>query len=89
MDLVDLISDHIENYESQKWRNVVGEGVDVLKFLMQSHDLLQSDLPEIGSQGVISEILNGKRQLNRRQIQCLAKRFNAPAEAFFDAPNLP
>ncbi len=30
-------------------------------YLMEEHGLRQSDLPEIGSQGVVSEILNGKR----------------------------
>ncbi|MEK7734183.1 MAG: transcriptional regulator, partial [Pseudomonadota bacterium] len=47
----------------------------VLKFLMQQHDLLQTDLPEIGSQGVVSEVLAGKRELNARQIKRLAMRF--------------
>jgi HTH-type transcriptional regulator/antitoxin HigA len=28
---------------------------------MDEHELTQSDLPEIGSQGVVSEILSGKR----------------------------
>jgi len=47
---------------------------------MQEHGIRQSDLPEIGSQGVVSEIISGKRQLNIRQIKALGKRFNvAPA----------
>ena len=33
-------------------------------------------LPEIGSQGVVSEILSGKRELNVRQIRALAARFH-------------
>lgn len=51
---------------------------------MESHHLHQSDLPEIGSQGVISEILNGKRSLNLRQIKLLAKRFKVEASTFID-----
>ena len=54
----------------------------VLKFLMQEHDLRQSDLPEIGSQGVVSEVLTGKRELNARQIKRLAKRFNVSPAVF-------
>ena len=50
-------------------------GVDVLRYLMEEHDLRQSDLPEVGSQGVVSEILGGKRELNVRQIRALAERF--------------
>jgi HTH-type transcriptional regulator / antitoxin HigA len=49
---------------------------------MSAHDIKQSDLPEIGSQGVVSEILNGKRQLNLRQIKALSKRFGLPVDAF-------
>jgi HTH-type transcriptional regulator/antitoxin HigA len=35
---------------------------------MEQHGLKQTDLREIGSQGVVSEILSGKRDLNVRQI---------------------
>ena len=57
-----------------------GNLIDALKSLMENHDLKQSDLFEIGSQGVISEILSGKRQLNIGQIKILSKPLNvAPA----------
>jgi HTH-type transcriptional regulator / antitoxin HigA len=46
------------------------------------YSLSQSDLPEIGSQGVVSEIINGKRELNIRQIRALAKRFNVTPGVF-------
>src|SRR3989338_8591754 len=45
------------------------KGVNALKYLMELRQLNQSDLHDIGSQGVISEILNGKRTLNLRQIK--------------------
>ena len=38
--------------------------------------------PEIGSQGVVSEVLTGKRELNARQIKRLAKRFNVSPAVF-------
>ena len=44
--------------------------------------MTQSDLPEVGSQGVISEILNNKRELNVRQIRILAKKFKISPAAF-------
>ena len=56
--------------------------VEVLKHLMKENNLRQSDLEEIGSQGVVSEILNGKRELNARQIKALVARFGVPAEFF-------
>jgi len=43
---------------------------------MQEHDLKQSDLKEIGSQGVVSEILTGKRTLNIEQIKNISKKFH-------------
>jgi HTH-type transcriptional regulator / antitoxin HigA len=49
---------------------------------MEGHGLTQSDLPEIGSQGVVSEILRGKRELNVRQIRALAKRFHVSPGVF-------
>jgi len=42
--------------------------------------LRQSDLPEVGSQGVVSEVLAGKRKPNARQVKALAQRFRVAAE---------
>jgi HTH-type transcriptional regulator/antitoxin HigA len=49
---------------------------------MEERGLKQSDLSEIGTQGVISEILSGKRQLNVRQIKMLSKRFKVSPAVF-------
>lgn len=49
---------------------------------MQEHGLSQGDLPEVGAQSVVSEILAGKRQLNVRQIRALVERFQVPADLF-------
>jgi HTH-type transcriptional regulator/antitoxin HigA len=61
-------------------------GLEVLKYLMEEHDLTQSDLPEIGSQGVVSEVLRGKRELNVHQIKKLAARFHVSPAAFLPTP---
>ncbi|MCY1297162.1 hypothetical protein D9M68_583520 [compost metagenome] len=58
-------------------------GHEVLRYLMQEHSLTQSDLPEIGAQSVVSDILSGKRQLNVRHIRALAEGFQVPADVFF------
>jgi HTH-type transcriptional regulator/antitoxin HigA len=49
---------------------------------MEEHGLTQSDLPEVGSQGVVSDILRGKRELNVRQIRTLATRFHVSPAVF-------
>lgn len=51
---------------------------------MEQHQLKQADLPEVGNQSVVSQILSGTRQLNVRQIHSLAKRFKVPAGVFFE-----
>jgi HTH-type transcriptional regulator/antitoxin HigA len=51
---------------------------------MEEHGLKQSDLPEVGNQGVVSQILAGARELNVSQIIALAKRFKVSAGVFFE-----
>lgn len=77
-----LLGDIIEKYEAEHALQVCGTGIDALKFLMVQHELKQNDLPEIGSQGVVSELLSGKRELNIKQIRKLAARFAVPESVF-------
>jgi HTH-type transcriptional regulator/antitoxin HigA len=81
-ELADAISVFIEKYEAEHVPIPAAKPVAVLKFLMREHDLRQSDLSEIGSQGVVFEVLTGKRELNARQIKRLAKRFNVSPAVF-------
>jgi HTH-type transcriptional regulator/antitoxin HigA len=80
--LMETIGSLIETYESQYINDIEGNAIDVLKVLIEEHGLKQSDLSEIGSQGVVSEILSGKRQLNVRQIKILSKRFKVSPAVF-------
>jgi HTH-type transcriptional regulator/antitoxin HigA len=80
--LLDTLGTLIHAYEEQHQPMPESSGVDVLRFLMGEHGLTQSDLPEIGSQGVVSDILRGKRELNVRQIRALAKRFQVSPAVF-------
>lgn len=82
--LVDVISHMITMYDEKHHYYIKSSGINALKFLMEQHNLKQSDLPEIGSQGVVSEILNNKRKLNLTQIKKLAKRFHISADTFID-----
>lgn len=80
---IDTLSVLIEAYDEEHHRIPDATPIELLKFLMEQHGLSQGDLPEIGSQGVVSEILRGKRELNVRQIQALSRRFHLPVGAFF------
>jgi len=55
---------------------------EMLRYLMEEHGIKQGELPEVGSQGIVSEILAGKRKLNIRQINALAKRFEVTGDLF-------
>ena len=46
--------------------------VELLRELMAEHGIRQSDLPEVGTQSVVSEVLAGKRGLNLRQVKALS-----------------
>lgn len=80
--LLDTLGILIEAYDNEHYPLPECSGTDALAYLMAEHSLSQSDLPEIGSQGVVSEILNGKRSLNVRQIQALAKKFKVSTATF-------
>jgi len=57
---------------------------ETLRFFMERDGLRQSDLPEIGNQAKVSELLNGARKINMRQALALAARFNVAMELFVD-----
>lgn len=82
--LMEILGTLIENYENRHLPEPASDPVGALKFLMDEHGLKQNELPDIGSQGVISEILNGKRKLNVRQIKALSSRFNVSPAVFLD-----
>ncbi|WP_421557249.1 helix-turn-helix domain-containing protein [Pseudomonas canadensis] len=82
MGLVDIIGDWIEVYDHEHWPMPVASGVDVLRFMMREHGLTQGDLPGVGPQSDVLEVLSGKRQLNIRQIRWLAERFGVSVETF-------
>lgn len=81
-DYLDTLGTLIHAYEEEHMPMPSPSGVEALRFLMEEHGLRQSDLPEIGSQGVVSEIINGKRELNVRQIRALAERFGVDTAVF-------
>jgi HTH-type transcriptional regulator/antitoxin HigA len=80
--LLDTLGTLLEAYEEKHHPIPDAGGVAALEYLMEEHGLTQSQMPEIGSQGVVSEVLNGKRDLNVRQIRGLSKRFKVSPAVF-------
>ena len=85
-DLAEMLALSIESYEEAHVPIPDSFGPQILRSLMEEHGLKQSDLTEIGSQGIVSEILSGKRELNVRQIAHLATRFGVSPALFIPIP---
>lgn len=81
--LLDVLGALVERYERDNVSIPEASPREILKFLMEQHDLRQVDLRgELGTQGVVSEILSGKRVLNARQAKALAGRFGVSPAIF-------
>ncbi|MBE7563852.1 transcriptional regulator [Acidithiobacillus sp. HP-6] len=81
--LASMIGYLIEKYGAQNYPMPSAmSSQEVLAFLMAQHHLRQSDLPEIGNQAKVSDVLSGKRKINLRQANALAKRFGLSIEVF-------
>ena len=85
-DLAETLALAVAAYEEAHVPVQDTSGPAVLRALMEEHGLSQSHLPEIGSQGVVSEVLSGKRDLNVRQIARLAVRFGVSPAVFLPTP---
>jgi HTH-type transcriptional regulator/antitoxin HigA len=82
--LVATLGELIGDYDDVHHAAQPVAAADILAHLMEAHGLRQGDLPEIGSQGVVSEVLRGRRELNLRQVRALARRFALPAAVFVE-----
>jgi len=82
--LMDFLVKNIESYESKHVTKNNATAIDVLRSLMEEHELTQSDLPEIGSQSLVSKIIKSERKLTATHIKKLSKRFHVSPSVFFD-----
>jgi HTH-type transcriptional regulator/antitoxin HigA len=59
-------------------------GVELVKALLDDRNLRQHDLVGIfGTDSIVSEVLSGKRELQRKHIEQLARFFKVSPAAFF------
>ena len=80
--LIDTLGTLVKDYEDRNIPEPNADPVDCLKFLMEEHNLKSSDLPEIGNQEVVSDILNGKKPLTVKHIKTLSAKFNVSPAVF-------
>ena len=81
--LLDVVTMFVRDYEERHVEIPEAAPADVLRFLMDQRELRQVDLADLfGSQSNVSEVLNGKREINARQARALGKRFGVSPAAF-------
>jgi HTH-type transcriptional regulator/antitoxin HigA len=74
----------IEAYEEAHYPIPDASPLEVLRALMEANNLRQKDLvPIFGSEGIVSEVLHKKRDLNKAHIQKLSARFHLSPAVFF------
>jgi HTH-type transcriptional regulator/antitoxin HigA len=83
-ELADLLTLLIEDFEEKNYSLPKASPLEVISFLMEQHGLKQKDLADVfGTPSIVSEVMNGKRELNKEQIRRLSQRFHVSPELFF------
>jgi HTH-type transcriptional regulator / antitoxin HigA len=83
-EFADLLTLLVENFEDTHYKLRTSTPLQVLAELMESNGLKQKDLIDVfGTESVVSEVINGKRELNKDHIKKLSARFNVSPEIFF------
>ncbi len=74
----------VKDYEDKHYTIPVPDPIEAIKFKMKEAGLKNKDLiPYIGSEGHVSAILSGKRNLTLDMAKGLNTRFGIPPEVFF------
>ena len=80
--LVEALGELIQAYEKRHALMPEAEPREVLRYQMAEHGLRQTDLACIASQGTISDILCGRREISKALAKKLAARFHVSAGVF-------
>jgi HTH-type transcriptional regulator / antitoxin HigA len=81
--LLDLLTLLIETYDEEHYQIPDAAPHEVIQFLMRERGLRNKDLePALGSRGVTSEVISGRRKPSKTQIKKLAEFFGMAPEAF-------
>ncbi len=83
-ELAELLTLLIEDFEARHYALPKAEPLELLRFLMEQHNLRQADLLGIfKTRSIVSEVLSGKRELTKEHIRQLSARFQVSPEVFF------
>ena len=84
-DYLDVLSDLVHKYEAEHDPIAPVPDADMVRFLLESNDMTQTELAEQSGIAVstVSEILSGKRKLTRDHIGALSRIFHVSPAVFF------
>ena len=81
--LLELLYVLIEQFENENYPIAQGSPLETLTHLMEENQIKQEELVGIiGSRGVVSEVVNGKRSISKNQAKALAQFFNVDVALF-------
>jgi HTH-type transcriptional regulator/antitoxin HigA len=80
--LMETLGSLIESYENSHFPEPMGSPITSLQEFMADYNLGYTDLPELGDETVVREILQGKRDLTLAQVRFLAQRFGVTPALF-------
>jgi HTH-type transcriptional regulator / antitoxin HigA len=81
--LLELLVTLIEDFEEKAYPMGPSNPAVALRELMREHNLKQTDMVDIfGSQGTVSQVLNGKREISKSQARKLSERFRLSIDVF-------
>jgi HTH-type transcriptional regulator / antitoxin HigA len=81
--ILELLVTLIEKFESENYPIPEGTPHSMLLHLIESNNLKQENLVGvIGSRGVVSEVVNGKRSISKAQAKALAEFFSVDVGLF-------
>ena len=82
--LIALLTLLVEEYEARVSPLPDVGPLDMVRHLMEAQDLRQKDLVDVfGTESIVSEVLNGKRELTKEHIRRLSSRFRVSPSVFF------
>ncbi len=82
--LIALLTLLVEEYEDKEHPVPQAAPLDIIRHLMEAHNLRQKDLADVfGTESIVSDVLNGKRDLAKEHIRRLSARFHVSPAVFF------
>jgi HTH-type transcriptional regulator / antitoxin HigA len=82
--LIALLTLLVEEYEDKNYPVPQAGPLDIIRHLMEANNLRQKDLADVfGTESIVSDVLNGKRDLAKDHIRRLSARFHVSPAVFF------